>query len=125
MGATTPDGITATAAARKRFSFAVPYAIATNIDAEHKPWFVSQKINITLPHQTAGVSIQCIIESVRFDLYAGTAEITVISYDITNEIQYFIKDTYGSSSSGLDDWKDTYQTQAEAPTNGNDIKDSD
>jgi hypothetical protein len=122
MGATTTDGTTYRAANRRRFSFSVPYERAMTIGATHTPWYVSMKFDITLPHQTANVQLQCMVEKIRFDIYGGTADITAICYDIASEIQYYVKDTYGSSSPGLDDWKDTYQTQAEAPTNGNDIK---
>lgn len=122
MGATTTDGSTYRAANRRRFSFKVPYERAMTIDATHTPWYVSMKFDITLPHQTANVQLQCMIEKIRFDIYDGVAEISAICFDIASEIQFYVKDTYGSSSPGLDDWKDTHQTQAEAPTNGNDIK---
>lgn len=109
------------AASRKRLSFSVSYDIAMTIGAVRKPWYVSLKVSISFPYHTSSETVYCIIENIEFDLEVGLANVTILTYDVTDELQFYIKNTYGASDDGTD-WKKSFSTKAEAPTNGNDIK---
>jgi len=125
QGAYLTTGNVATIARKRRFSFDVAYSTAMTIGVTHTPWFVSMRFNITLPHQTNNSTLQCIIEGVKFDVNANRATVSAICYDITEEMEYYVKDTYTSYASiGWDDWKDTVLTKAENGANENDVKDS-
>lgn len=116
------DDLQYKAASRKKISFSVPYDISMTIGEERKPWYVSMKMAISLPYHTSSETVYCVVESIDFDLDSLITSITVITYDVIDELQFYVKDTYGTSDG--DDWKDTYLTKAEAGTNGNDMKDN-
>ena len=111
------------AVSRKRLSFSVPYDIAMTIGATRTPWYVSMKLSISFPYHTSSETVYCVVENVEFDIEDGLASVTILTYDVTDELQFYIKDTYGASDSGTD-WKDSCLTKAEAGTNGNDMKDN-
>jgi hypothetical protein len=107
----------------RRFSFDLPYNRAMTIGATHTPWFVGQQFTITLPHQTNASALQCLIDGVEFDVNAFKATISAYCYDISDESEYFIENSYDSYESiGWKDWEDSPYTQAEQPSQGADIE---
>jgi hypothetical protein len=111
---------------KKRISFSVPYILATTIGTAHKPWFTGMHFLLSLPHQTNLINVQCQIEKIDFDINQGVATTNAIMYGVTDEISFYIKDSFDSYASvGWADWKDTYKTKAEEPTNSYDIKEVD
>lgn len=125
MGAYLTSGNVATVARSRRYSFETPYSVAMTIGAAHTPWFPSMRFDVTLPHQTAGSTLQNIVENIKFNTAGNKAVVSALCYDISEEIQYFVKDSYDSYAAvGWNDWQDTYSTKAEQPTNENDIQDS-
>lgn len=124
MGVYEKEDVGLVVAPKRRITFSVSYKTATTISALRKRWFVSMHFNLTLPFQTNAVTVQCMIEAINFDLNKGVANVTAILLDDTSAVVYFIKDSYDSHASvGWDDWKDSLLTQAEAPSQENDIKD--
>lgn len=127
MGAFKPEGEDIIVSPLKWISFSVPYNIATDINGTHKAWYVSMHFNLTLPHQTKNEELQCIIESISFDINNYVAKVTAIILESTitsaAEIDYYIENSYDSYSSiGWEDWENTYYTKAEQPTNSYDVE---
>lgn len=107
----------------RRITFAVPYDTATQINATFQPWFVSQHFRLKLPHETGDVNIQCMIESITFDLNKMQARISVVMFTVDEVLALFIKNTFDSFSGvGWEDWKNVDTTKAEVPSQDYDIK---
>jgi len=124
MGVYIQEGEGIVFSPKKWISFSVPYELSMTIGDAHKPWFVSMHLLLNLPLQTNGQDVQCIIESVSFDIENNKTDVTAIIMDRTDEIDLYIQDSYDSYAAvGWADWEDDYNTQAEEPTNSYDIED--
>ena len=112
----TPDGVEFDP--KKRTSFSVSYETG-------KDWFLTQHHNLQLPHQTNSQAIEFAIEKITKNIKKGQEKVTVqvILYGDTSELEYYVKDTMDAGTT-LDDWEDSMDKIADAPTQGEDIKDS-
>ncbi len=104
---------------KKRISFSVPYEIG-------KAWFVSMHFTLSLPHQTNGNAVQCLLEKVQVNVNKQQVNITAIIIDETNKISFYIQNSFDSFDSvGWSDWQDSYLTKTEAPSQNYDIQGAD
>ena len=124
MGVFQKEGVGLIVSKPKRISFDVGYERSMTIGASRKPWFVGQQITIKFPHQTDDVVVQCLIEEISRNLTTKRTTVRVMLFDITLELELFIKDSFDSFESvGQADWVDSHQTKSEAPSQDYDIKD--
>jgi hypothetical protein len=101
---------------KKRIPFSVPYEIG-------EEWFISMHFNLSLPHQTNGAAVQCIIEKLVFDYENDRIDIVAVIVDETNKVSFYIQDTFDSfEDRGWHDWQNSVLTQAEAPSQEYDIQ---
>jgi hypothetical protein len=104
---------------KKRIPFSVPYYIG-------KSWFVSMHLTLSLPHQTNGSAVQCLLEKVHLDVNKQQVSVVAIIIDETNKISFYIQNSYDSHVAvGWNDWQDSFKTQTEEPTQNYDIQGAD
>ena len=75
--------------------------------------------------ETNSATVKCIIENINVDLEGEKANITaIITEGLTEGLEYYIQDSFTSYESiGWEDWQDSDQTKAEAPSQEYDIED--
>ena len=66
---------------------------------------------LNTPYETAGQTVNCIIEKIEYDIDYGKADITAIIFDLPELIDLYIQDDYNSHASvGWEDWQDSVTT---------------
>ena len=111
MGAYWKQGIGATFSPKRWVPFSVGYDLAMTLGAAHTPWFPSMHFTLNTPYETAGQTVNCIIEKIEYDIDYGKADITAIIFDLPELIDLYIQDDYNSHASvGWEDWQDSVTT---------------
>jgi len=86
---------------RKRIRFDIPYGLG-------RDWHISKRFKLSLPHQTAGQELYCIVEKISKDIPTdfnrNRVNVQAVIYNAADTERYFIQDTYEGST----DWTDTY-----------------
>jgi hypothetical protein len=95
---------------KKRIKFTVPYEVASG-------WHVGTRFGISLPHQTDGIKIYCLVERIRINVplrrRRDTVKITAIMYNLDELEDNIIQDIYERPNY---DWVDVETTDTSGTT---------